>query len=83
VQVLSVIYCTFHGEYNFLVVWEVKDEQVIDAARKQFNIDIRLIENILNDFRDAISNDKIKGSRDDVVRTIELLSRCEKKSKSS
>jgi hypothetical protein len=58
-----------------LVVWDVKDNKVAGAAKKQFGIDIWFIRDVIQELKQAISNGKIKGSRDDILRVLELVAR--------
>jgi hypothetical protein len=61
--------------YNkVLVVWKVKNQQVIDTAKEKFHIEIRLMGDILKELQEAVSRGEIKGSRDDVLRIMELVS---------
>lgn len=64
------------GNTNYsriLIVWDVEDESVIDVAKEKFGIEIWYMEEILDELKEAILQDKIKGSRDDILRTVELL----------
>ena len=54
-----------------LVVWEVEDESVVGHARNQYGIDIWKMRDILNELIREIGT---KGFRDDVLRTIQLIS---------
>lgn len=64
------------GNTNYskiLVVWDVEDESVIDIAKERFGIEIWYMQNILDELREAIFQGKLKGSRDDILRTVELV----------
>lgn len=55
-----------------LVVWEVEDESVIEQAkRKPYEIEIWKMSDILSEL---VKEVKTKGYRDDVLRTIQLIS---------
>jgi len=58
-----------------LVVWDVDELSVLERAEKEFSIKIWFIDDLL----EALVNEgKIKGSRDDILRVVELLSLLEK-----
>jgi len=60
------------GEYKkVLVVWDVEDSSVIEHARSIYNIEIWKISNIMNEL---IREVKTKAYRDDVLRTLQLIS---------
>jgi hypothetical protein len=60
------------SEYRkVLVVWEVEDKSVIEKAKKFYGIDIWKMSNILTVL---IREVKTKAYRDDVLRTIQLIS---------
>jgi len=61
--------------HKVLVVWNVKNDQVINAAKEKFGIEIRLMREILKELQEAVSSGKIKGSRDDILRTVELVNK--------
>ena len=64
------------GDTNYgkiLVVWDVEEESVIAVAKEKFGIEIWYMEEIIDEINEAIALGKIKGSRDDVLRTVELL----------
>jgi hypothetical protein len=54
-----------------LVVWDVEDNSVIKQAKRQYNIEIWKMSYIL---RKLIREVKTKAYRDDVLRTIQLIS---------
>jgi hypothetical protein len=54
-----------------LVVWDVEDSEVIEHARSIYNIEIWKMSNIMNEL---IREVKTKAYRDDVLRTIQLIS---------
>jgi hypothetical protein len=54
-----------------LVVWEVKDESVIEQAKILYKIEIWKMSGILSEL---IKEVKTRGYRDDVLRTIQLIS---------
>ena len=61
------------SEYKkVLVVWNVEDSEVIEHARSIYNIEIWKMSNIMNEL---IREVKTKAYRDDVLRTIQLISR--------
>jgi len=61
------------SEYKkVLVVWDVEDSSVIEQAKSVYNIEIWKISNIM---RELIREVKTKPYRDDVLRTIQLISR--------
>jgi hypothetical protein len=55
-----------------LVVWVAEDESVIEQARRVYGIQIWKMSGILFEL---ISEVKMKAYRDDVLRTIQLISR--------
>lgn len=61
------------GEYRkVLVVWDVEDESVIEhAKRSPYNIEIWKISDIMSELTREV---KTKAYRDDVLRTIQLIS---------
>ena len=60
------------GEYRkVLVAWEVEDKSVIEKAKKLYDIDIWKMSEILTEL---IREVKTKAYRDDVLRTIQLIS---------
>ena len=61
------------GEYRkVLVVWDVEDSGVIEQAESIYDIEIWKISNIM---RELIREVKTKPYRNDVLRTIQLISR--------
>jgi hypothetical protein len=61
------------GEYKkVLVVWDVEDSGVIEQAKSIYDIEIWKISNVM---RELIREVKTKPYRNDVLRTIQLISR--------
>lgn len=61
------------GEYRkVLVVWDVEDSGVIEQAKSIYNIEIWKISDIISEL---IREVKTKAYRDDVLRTIQLISK--------
>jgi hypothetical protein len=61
------------GEYKkVLVVWNVEDESVIERSKNLYNIEIWRISEIM---RELILQVGTKSYRDDVLRTVQLISR--------
>ena len=61
------------SEYKkVLVVWDVQDSEVIDQAQKHYNIEVWKISNIINEMIEKIGT---KSYRDDVLRTVQLISK--------
>ena len=61
------------GRYKkILVIWEVEDESVIDIAKKDYAIEIWKMPVILKELAQTLNT---KPHRDDVLRTIQLISR--------
>lgn len=61
------------GEYKkVLVVWDVEDSSVIEQAKKIYNIEVWKISNIISELMQEV---KSKPYRDDVLRTIQLISK--------
>jgi len=55
-----------------LVVWEVEDESVIEQAKRSpYNIEIWKMSDILSELAKEV---KTKAYRDDVLRTVQLIS---------
>lgn len=60
------------GEYKkVLVVWEVEDETVIEKAKSLYGIEVLKMSDIL---AELVQEVKTKAYRDDVLRTIQLIS---------
>jgi hypothetical protein len=60
------------GKYKkVLVVWDVEDEDVIEQARNLYDIEIWKVQDILNELLHEVGT---KSYRDDVLRTIQLIS---------
>jgi sulfite reductase beta subunit-like hemoprotein len=60
------------NEYRrVLVVWDVEDAEVIEQARSKYRIEVWRIENLMNQLALEV---KTKPYRDDVLRTIQLIS---------
>jgi len=75
--VVSAIHEIF-GDKNYrkiLVVWEVEDESVIEYSRKNYGIEIWFVSDLIEELDERIYKGFIRGSRDDVLRTIELITR--------
>ena len=64
----------FGGEEyrKVLVVWDVEDSSVIEQAKSVYDIEIWKISNIMSELMREV---KTKPYRDDVLRTIQLISR--------
>jgi hypothetical protein len=61
------------SEYKkVLVVWDVEDESVIEQAKSLYSIEVWKISNVM---RELILEVGTKSYRDDVLRTIQLISR--------
>jgi len=61
-----------NADYNkILVVWDVKDDSVIKYAKERFGIEIRLMDEIIS----SLVKNVRRGSRDDILRTVELMTR--------
>ena len=61
------------GEYRkALVVWDVEDSRVIEQAKSIYNIDVWKISNIISELMREV---KSRAYRDDVLRTIQLISK--------
>ena len=56
---------------KILVVWDVKDDSVIHLAETKFGFKISKMRNLLRELLDC----GISGSRDDILRLVELLSK--------
>jgi hypothetical protein len=60
------------SEYKkVLVVWEVQDESVIEKAKTLYGIEIWKMSDVLSEL---IREVKTKAYRDDVLRTVQLIS---------
>jgi hypothetical protein len=57
-----------------LVVWDVEDESIIEKARKQFGIVVWCMDLLIFGLQSQTLLGLKRGSRDDVMRTIELIS---------
>jgi hypothetical protein len=55
-----------------LVVWDVEDSRVIEQARNIYNIDVWKMADLMNQLMREV---KTKPYRNDVLRTIQLISR--------
>lgn len=61
------------GDYKkVIVVWGVKENKVF-AKAKNLGIEIWLIADLIKELKEQIEKGQIKGSRDDILRTIELV----------
>jgi hypothetical protein len=61
------------GEYKkVLVVWDVEDNRVMEQAKSRYNIEIWKISDIISELMQEV---KTKPYRNDVLRTIQLISR--------
>jgi hypothetical protein len=61
------------GEYKkVLVAWDVEDSKVIEQAKNLYNIEIWKISDIISELMQEV---KTKPYRNDVLRTIQLISR--------
>jgi len=61
------------GEYKrVLVVWDVQDNKVIEQGKSIYNIDVWKISNII---RALMREVKSRAYRDDILRTIQLISK--------
>ncbi len=61
------------SEYKrVLVVWDVEDSSVIEQAKSIYNIDVWRISNIISELMQEVES---KAYRDDVLRTIQLISK--------
>lgn len=61
------------GEYKrVLVVWDVQDSSVIEKAKSIYNINVWKISNIISELMREV---KSRAYRDDVLRTIQLISK--------
>jgi hypothetical protein len=67
------------GCYDYkkvLVVWDVENSNVIEQARKVYNIEIWKISDIINELMKKV---KTKPYRNDVLRTVQLISQMTRK----
>lgn len=61
------------GEYKkVLVVWDIQDSSVIKKAKSIYNIDVWKISNVISELMREV---KSRPYRDDVLRTIQLISK--------
>lgn len=61
------------GEYKkVLVVWDVEDNSVIEQAKSVYSIEVWKISNIISELTREV---KSRAYRDDVLRTIQLISK--------
>ena len=71
VNAVKEIFCS--SEYKkVLVVWDVEDSKVIGQAKNIYNIKVWKISNIINELMREV---KSRAYRDDVLRTIQLISK--------
>ena len=56
------------------MVWDLRDEQVVKQAKEKFGIEIWFMDVLIPQLQVLALRGKIKGSRDDVLRTLELIS---------
>lgn len=69
------------GEANYekvLVVWDVSDLSIVNWAKQKFDLDIWFIDDLLEELMDKV---KTLGSRDDILRVVELLALSARRSK--
>jgi len=55
-----------------LVVWELQDGKVVEQAKDEYNIEVWKISDIMNEMIKEIGT---KSYRDDVLRTVQLISK--------
>ena len=60
---------------KILVVWEVENDSIIGYGKKNYGIYIWFVTDIIEKLDERIYKGLIRGSRDDVLRTIELITR--------
>jgi len=60
------------GYRKVLVVWEVEDADVVEGAKSDYHIEIWKMSNLINQLTQEVNT---KSYRDDVLRTIQLISR--------
>ena len=60
---------------RILVVWDVKDDSVVKYAKERFGIEIWLMDEIITNLVENVR----RGSRDDILRTVELMTRQHKR----
>lgn len=56
---------------KILVIWNVTDISLLDVSQEKYGIEIRFIDDLINDL---LVKGNLKGSRDDVLRMIDLIS---------
>jgi len=69
------------GEADYekvLVVWDVSNLSIVNWAKQEFDLDIWFIDKLLEKL---VENVKTLGSRDDILRVVELLALSERRSK--
>jgi hypothetical protein len=62
-------------DYNkVLIVWDVENKDIIEEAKKKYNIDVRSMKRVLSSLILPLMGKRHpKGSRDDVLRMLEFL----------
>jgi hypothetical protein len=55
-----------------LVVWEVQDSNVVEQAKDEYNIEVWKISDVMSQMMKVIGT---KSYRDDVLRTVQLISK--------
>ena len=71
VKAVTEIFGTSHYR-KVLVVWDVEEKNVIEQAKSLYDIEVWKMSDIMNEL---IQEVKTKAYRDDVLRTIQLISR--------
>ena len=71
VKAVTEIFGTNHYR-KVLVVWDVEEKNVIEQAKSLYDIEVWKMSDIMNEL---IQEVKTKAYRDDVLRTIQLISR--------
>jgi hypothetical protein len=64
---------------KWLVVWDCEDFEVVLEAAEKFEIEVKFMKDFINEMIEKL---KVLGSRDDILRTIELISQASKEEKS-
>lgn len=73
--VVKAIHEIFHStEYRkILVVWNVQEKSVVEQAKKIYGIEIWFFEKLLTDLISFAKVRGAKGSRDDIMRIVEIF----------
>jgi hypothetical protein len=60
---------------KIIVVWDVKNDSVVKQAKEEFDIEIWFMDALISELEKMFHSGLIRGSRDDILRTVELITK--------